>query len=326
MSKKVSIIIPNYNAEAYIERCLNSILNQNYSNIEIIIIDDGSTDNSWQKILWYANQNKVIKAIRQENMNASIARNKGIEIATGEYLFFLDSDDILYPDSLTKMVECMEKDQSDMVIGNFHKIDVQDNVIMDCCNVKQSEVINDTMSLAKMVPNPSNKLYKASIVLKYGIVFGNVRIGQDLNFYLKYLLKCQKISLFNKNIYGWRVVSDSISNKASFRIFDITESFKDVHKFYIQQGASNLYDEYISMVEYCHYYLQMEKQVLFSDSYARKIIVDYFIYHLRQMNVRKCLNFSENRKDYHRCQWKMRLKIFYVSKFYSKLMRWVKQK
>ena len=95
MAEKVSVIIPNYNSAKYLGKCLDSVYEQNYPNLEVIIVDDGSTDESWETIQHYQRKHTDMKTYHQENMNASVARNKGMEIATGRYYLFLDSDDIL---------------------------------------------------------------------------------------------------------------------------------------------------------------------------------------------------------------------------------------
>ena len=94
---KISVIVPIYNAEAYLNRCLDSIINQTYSDLEIILINDGSTDNSLDICLEYASKDKRIVVYNQTNKGISKARNKGIELATGDYIGFVDSDDIISP-------------------------------------------------------------------------------------------------------------------------------------------------------------------------------------------------------------------------------------
>ena len=94
---KISVIVPIYNAEAYLNRCLDSIINQTYSDLEIILINDGSTDNSLDICLEYASKDKRIVVYNQTNKGISKTRNKGIELATGDYIGFVDSDDIISP-------------------------------------------------------------------------------------------------------------------------------------------------------------------------------------------------------------------------------------
>ena len=317
MKPLVSVIVPNYNAEKYIKRCIESVEHQTYSRIEIIIVDDGSSDSSLNIINGLISNFDNISVYCQENMNAAIARNRGIEFANGEYLLFLDSDDILYEDAIFKMVQCAENEKSDLVIGNYKEIDSHDNLLQECNVITKYKKLTNPMEFVGMVPNPTNKLYSKSVIDLNKIVWGNVRIGQDLNFFLKYLMCCKKVSVVSEYIYGWRILQGSISNSYNFRVFDIVESFKDTKRFYVRNGNQGLYDEYISVIEYRHYYLQMEKQKNFGSNRARKIVIDYFEFMLRQIDLTKSENLSKYSADIKKCRLKLLLKKFYVSHFYK---------
>lgn len=112
---KVSIVIPVYNVEAYLEECVESVLNQTYQDFEIIFIDDGSTDRSGEICDNYARKDNRMRVIHQANAGLSAARNKGIDVAKGQYIYFLDSDDIIIPETLELLVEIAESEQSDVV-------------------------------------------------------------------------------------------------------------------------------------------------------------------------------------------------------------------
>ncbi len=112
----VSIIVPIFNAERYIGNCLDSILSQNYKNIEVLLINDGSTDNSKKIIEDYKNRDSRINIINQENLGAPEARNKGIKLSKGKYLMFFDSDDILNEDSIELLVNSISKNDASIVI------------------------------------------------------------------------------------------------------------------------------------------------------------------------------------------------------------------
>ena len=304
MCKKVSVIIPNYNAEKYILKCINSVLIQTYKNIEIIIIDDGSTDESWNIIESIKEKNNNIIAIKQPNLNASIARNKGIDLASGKYVLFLDSDDELFEDSIENLVMEMEYGNIDMVIGNFIDIDINNHIIGKHKEVDDIYICKNHMECIGLTPNPSNKFFKLDIIKNNNIYFGNIRIGQDLNFYLKYILYCKK-------------VSTSMTNSYNFRIFDIFENFKDIKAFYLKTGNIKLYDDYIKMIEFRHYYLQMEKQKNFKNKKIRKLIVDFFSINLNDLNVKNCITFNEYKSDYIKCKFKLLFKKIYITKLYK---------
>ena len=115
----VSVVIPAYNEERYLKECLDSVLAQTYSNLEIICVDDGSVDKTPEILADYASADKRIRVIRQENSGLSVSRNRGIEAAQGKYLYFLDSDDYILPDHLEKLISVMERDDLDLCVFNL---------------------------------------------------------------------------------------------------------------------------------------------------------------------------------------------------------------
>ena len=118
----VSIIIPVYNTSAYIDRCLDSVTKQSYNNIEIILVDDGSTDDSHEKCLSWAKKDDRIKIITQKNGGLSAARNAGLDVCKGEYIQFLDSDDKIGQDMVKKMISEIEKNNADLAACAFYNI------------------------------------------------------------------------------------------------------------------------------------------------------------------------------------------------------------
>lgn len=316
MESRVSVIIPNYNGGKYIKKCIDSVINQTYKNIEIIIIDDGSIDDSWERIIEIKCKRTNIVAIRQSNLNASIARNKGIDIATGKYVLFLDSDDTLFANAISDLVNNIENDRSDLAIGNFISKDLEGKIINKYEIVNRTKINYEPLSMIGTVPNPSNKLFRLDIIKKNKIYFGNVRIGQDLNLFLKYLLLCKKISLVNSNIYTWTVIRSSMSNTFNFRIFDIVESFKDVERFYSINNYKDIYNQHISALQLKHYYIQMEKQKYFKKRKERNIIVDYFKLNIKKIDLSHSINLKMYKKEYRNCKIKLKLGFLYKSHLY----------
>lgn len=317
MEPLVSVIIPNYNSEHYLKKCIESVEKQTYGNIEVIVVDDGSTDVSVAEMEQMCAAYNNISVFRQSNLNAAMARNRGLEVAKGKYLLFLDSDDILYEDGVFRLVTAAERCQADLVIGNYHEIDTSDRLISECRVVNLPADRLDPMTIVGTVPNPSNKLYVKAVVDANDLVWGNVRIGQDLNFFLKYLSCCKNVSTIASYIYGWRKVQGSISNSYNFKIFDIAESFKDTKHFYCLHGKEELYTKYVSAIEYRHYYLQMEKQKYYPDKRMKKAIVAYFSVILRDVDLTGSENIDTYQSDIIKCRLKLLLKHFYISKLYA---------
>lgn len=123
MSAKISVIVPVYKVEPYLSRCLDSIINQTYRNLEIILVDDGSPDHCGEICDEYARQDSRIRVIHKSNGGLSDARNHGIDVATGDYIAFVDSDDYVTTDMYEKMLARLEFDNSDMVVCNYYRFD-----------------------------------------------------------------------------------------------------------------------------------------------------------------------------------------------------------
>ena len=201
---KISIIIPVYNVEKFLKECLDSIVNQNYRNIEIILVDDGSCDSSGKICDEYEKKDKRIIVIHQKNCGVSNARNKGINKATGKYICFVDSDDIIHPDYIQKLVNNLNEDSlSVCLIKNFEKnVSYSDN---------EGELItlnvDNFIDLCTMLllNTPCCKLYDIDIIKTNKIFFNTeISLGEDLLFNLDYLKYVDKVFIVNQELYYYR--------------------------------------------------------------------------------------------------------------------------
>lgn len=207
----ISIIVPVYNCEENLERCVQSILNQTEKDLEVILVDDGSTDTSKALCDKFAEENSNVKVIHQENDGVSKARNTGIKAAKGEYIQFVDSDDYLDTEMCKTMKEIIEKDQSELVIAGFHHWYLGKDVIK--CPSKQLTSPTDMKTFGTaflelyeqgFLNMPWNKLYKKE---KIKDDFpGNLSLGEDLLFnlnYLKQLKTTETISFATAPLYNY---------------------------------------------------------------------------------------------------------------------------
>lgn len=192
MKEKLSIIIPVYNNEKYLRRCLDSIINLNYQNLEIILVDDGSTDDSLTIMTDYAAKDDRIKAISQQNLGVSVARNTGLAQATGEYIMFVDADD--YVLSPLKIV-LNDEQTADLNIFGFES-GVEQKVVKAAYYDSEKTVKAKIM----MMENPTQyltawgKIFKHDLIKQYHLRFNtNLRVAEDGNFMLQYLMKCETI-------------------------------------------------------------------------------------------------------------------------------------
>lgn len=165
----ISVIVPIYNVEKYINKCVDSIINQTYKNIEIILVNDGSTDNCYNICNEYEKKDNRIKVIHQENSGLSEARNAGIKIAKGEYLAFVDGDDYILEDMLEYLYGLINETNSEISVCNFIRYWNDDKKIVDYDITRKKIVLNKEKALKEILKNDLlksfawNKLYKKSL-------------------------------------------------------------------------------------------------------------------------------------------------------------------
>lgn len=316
--KKISIIIPNYNGGKYLNRCLESVLNQNYKNIEIIIVDDGSIDESKMIIENFVTKNpKVdVSVIYQNNMNGAVARNNGLNIAEGEYILFIDSDDVLANNVIKRELELIESSGADLLVGNYEVIDEHDKLI-EKRKIFGKNVIysnNDEIftNLCDISPVPTNKIYKTDIIKNNNIYWGNVRIGQDLNFYLKYLSKCKKVVIDVEYMYKYRITGNSVSRTYSYKILDITNSFDDIKNYYYSTNNRLLYDKFIPNVQLYHYDIQLSKVRFFKKLSDKLFVLNYFKHMIKSIDYTYLVNKKKFHNYYKKTFFKINFKLLYI--------------
>lgn len=208
-TEKVSIVVPVFNAEKTIKRCIESLLQQTYQNIQIIVINDGSKDQSLKICQEYQFQDPRIDVITHENRGVSYTRNKGIKHATGKYLMFVDSDDYVEPNMIEKYIEAMMQNKADVVIGGIHFLNENkgnyDKVPSVVGELQKREfwkaLCAEDNSIWGYVPN---KMYKTQIIKKYNLIFNeNMKAQEDLAFALDYFATIEKFYVINYCGYNY---------------------------------------------------------------------------------------------------------------------------
>jgi glycosyltransferase involved in cell wall biosynthesis len=212
---KISIIIPVYNSESYIEKCLSSLIDQTFSDFEIICIDDGSIDNSRDIIDNFMELDKRIKVICQSNLYAGVARNNGLKYASGEYVIFLDADDFFDKNMLSTVVSKADSEESDIVIFSARYYDNQTGKISEPdWLIKKALVPKKTPFSYEDVkdyifnlttPVPWNKLYRRSFIDESKLQFQATKRSNDEYFVNISLVLARKISVINERFVYYRV-------------------------------------------------------------------------------------------------------------------------
>lgn len=242
---KVSIIVPVYNVEAYLIRCLDSLVNQTLQDIEIIVINDGSTDNSGKLLRIYEKKySNIIKVYDKENGGLSDARNYGIPYATGEYIAFLDSDDYVELDMYEKMYKKAKEEDSDMVECDFIW-EYPDKTKVDNGIVYKDK--SEMFVFARVVA--WNKLIKRSLLEKSGIEYPKGLRYEDVEFFYKMLPLYDKVSFVKEPFIHYVQRNNSISNNQNERTKEIFNVLDNVFDYYKKQ---DLYEEYSQELEYTY--------------------------------------------------------------------------
>lgn len=264
MSKLVSVIIPVYNVEKYIDECVKSIINQSYKKLDIILIDDGSTDNSGKICDQYKEYDDRIRVIHKSNGGAASAKNAGLKNILGEYIVFVDGDDFIKPNSIKKQVEMLESKNVDIVQTNFIDFrmkNVNDGVVKEelNCNVSNKLRILDRdeylieyskdWKYALIV----NKIYKKKVLKDIYFIEG--RCIDDEFFTYRVALNCKSIMISDIVTYNYRIRSSSVMHDSGNRKIILKDQvdfiymrFNEINKLapYVKNiYLENLVDTYI---------------------------------------------------------------------------------
>lgn len=242
-SRLLSIIVPVYQCEEFVEKCILSLLNQTEKNIEVILIDDGSTDNSGKIVDKYAACDSRIIAIHKSNGGVSSARNIGISKATGKYIMFVDADDVIKSDMCEQLLNNALKYNSDMVVSGFilkDKNNKENYMIRPEAIYKSVYEINGDFNKlygSFFFHNVCGKLYKTDLALKYKFK-EKIRIGEDLLYNLEYLEHCINIVSIKYCGYVYVFNSNSATKKYMERDFDTQIFLRDQSQDFFRKICS----------------------------------------------------------------------------------------
>ena len=263
---KLSVIVPVYNVEPYIRKCLDSLVNQTLKDIEIIVVDDGSTDKSASIVKEYEQKHDNIKYYKKENGGLSDTRNYGMQYATGKYVAFLDSDDYVDINLYKKMYEKAKKDDSDIVEANFYWV----------YDKKSKKDIGERYSTKKHMLERArvvawNKLYKKEMLDGTKAQFPKGLRYEDVEFFYKLVPYIDTVSFVKEPLIYYVQRKQSIINTQNEKTKDIFTVLDNVINYYKE---NNFYDEYKEVLEF---------------TYARLLLCSSFkrIAKIKDKNIRK---------------------------------------
>lgn len=269
----ISVIVPVYNVEKYLSRCLDSILNQTYKNFEVILFNDGSTDTSGKICDEYAFHNDKIKVIHSENGGLSNARNKGTEASVGEYITFVDSDDLIHTKYLEILMGLIEENNADISCCNFNFFD--DNSIIDFDNIPgDKECFNGMDATEEMLYGKIHGSSACAILLKREIAVNNKfmpgKYHEDDLISFKYFISANKVAYTSQKLYFYYQRIGSIMHSPFGKIaldeLDAADYIVDNCKQYTDEVKNAA-----SVKKFCNY-----KDVLITYPKLRKINLETY--------------------------------------------------
>ncbi|MBX9987786.1 glycosyltransferase [Priestia aryabhattai] len=282
---KISIIVPIYNVQAYLERCIESLINQTYKNIEIILVNDGSTDNCKNICELYKQRDDRIVVVHKENGGLSSARNAGIEIATGKYIAFVDSDDWVSIHMYKILTNLIEKYQADVAECEYLRTDsLLNSVNNDTSNNNVISVKNNVEALFLHFGNSKfqqvvwNKIYKRTLFKEIRFPVGKIHEDEFITY--KIIYNAKKLVSISEQLYYYFERTNSIMGEGfSLKTLDRLEAFEEKERFFRSKNselASLARDQYLNDSINSYYLMGKSKNIDNKDTHEynlKKIII-----------------------------------------------------
>ena len=249
---KISVIVPVYNVESYIEKCLESIKNQDYDNFECLLVDDGSTDNSILLAKKIIGNDKRFIIVHKENGGLSSARNEGINKSSGDCLVFVDSDDIIHSKFLSKLMSNLN--DSDFSMCSFKHINSQNSDLLFASDENKGLVLEKDKLLNLFLYRKikfviPSILFRKDFLVKNNLLFKEeIKFSEDQLFMWLCILCCNKASYQDEELYGYYIRQNSIMTGSKFEtIYKATEIYRD-----FTENIKEKYSEYIDDIKYIY--------------------------------------------------------------------------
>lgn len=263
----ISIIIPIYNVEKYLKKCIDSITSQTYSNLEIILVDDGSPDNCGKICDEYAKIDKRIKVIHKQNGGLSDARNIGISLATGKYVLLVDSDDTICCDACEELLKVAINTSADMVAFKKRKI-YEDGTEENSTDTMQLKIYNNRQAYIELIYGRDfeitawSRFYKSDIIKSVQFPVGV--LSEDYATAHKFFMNSKKIVFYDKTIYNYLIRNNSImGNMKVNHIIDLYNISKDVYSFQIAnfpEHKKKVLSLYINNLLKLYYFISIKEK------------------------------------------------------------------
>lgn len=265
MKPIISIIVPVYNSEEYLEKCIESILNQTFKSFELILVNDGSTDSSKEICDKYRDMDKRVITIHKQNEGQASARNYGLEIAQGEYIGFVDSDDWIEINMFEVLYNACIKEDADISIMGLRELNESKTYYFEY--IPKSIELNEILKRAY----PWNKLFKRSLFINHELKFTSGRYYEDLELIPKLFIESKKNAIVSKIGYNYLKRSDSTTNTKDKKILDLLWAYTEIKKYLISKNYYRQYEE--EFKKSIKYLYSFYANILYS--YPMKFVIRY---------------------------------------------------
>lgn len=254
---KISFIVPIYNLENYIDKCLNSLINQSMREIEIITVDDGSKDGTLEKLKTFAKLDNRIKICKQENLGANMARKVGLRNATGEYVIFVDGDDWVEENLACDLYKIAKEKEYDILYYNYCL--VFENKKKYRTESIKSEITSDEylklLLEEKISHNLFNRLFKRIFLIESNFYdIPNITMGDDLAANIRLACNNPTIKICNDTYYNYYQREDSVTKKSSKKVLEIEKAIKDIEVILKKNKKLLEYEEQLEYLWFKHLY------------------------------------------------------------------------
>ena len=287
MDPLVSVIVPVYNSARYLKKCVGSILKQSYKQIEVLLVNDGSKDNSGRICDAFAEADKRVRVLHLPNGGVGAARNAGIDIAKGSFICFVDADDYLPSDSVEHLMRQLQKTEADLVCGGWEKILAIGSLSNEdrnyICTATTQKDVMFAYSEIEEVNGPVAKVYKTQIIRDQNIRFPvEVKIGEDAIFNYRYLQKASKVVFSPKTVYCYNKLNASSATHTFYAgmlqwclecALEQSRVVSDNSKDLLAQRV--FYKRFSTAVMYAYYYLGGGSECISSIQAAYEIFRDH---------------------------------------------------
>ena len=320
---RVSIVVPIYNVEAYLERNLESLRTQTYTDIRVLCINDGSTDDSQAVIDKFVAMDSRFESYVKENGGLSDARNYGLKYVNSEYVMFIDSDDFCEPEMVELCIKGMDKEDADMAVFAYNQYYVETNSKekIDLCIPSGTYTLEKRPEILAKTPNAAwNKMYRTKLFIDNNIEYPFGYRHQDLGTTAKLMYHANKIVYINTPLYNYLIDRpNNITMQVDKKIYHIMEMCKEILDYYKKQGVFKKYYDELNFLVERNLIVSLRKSIKFKDRiFALRFIDAVFAFKKQYFSRSNAKYDVVDAKDDYIYLNKHLLKTYYLYKSYKK--------